>query len=139
MKSSSGFTLIEMMMTVVIIGVLAAVAIPAYMKARERTFWRSAQDLLLAIYGGERSYFLVNDAYHNVDEAAADPMAEWRKINIDNPNLPSIPVAYDVAASGIGTAAIFGATATRVGGFCGTWNRTINHNRVGTWSDTPPC
>lgn len=126
--SLRGFTLMEMLMTVVIVGILAAVGLPNFGKARERSYWRAAEDLLLAIYAGERAYFLVNDAYYDVVETktGAELMAEWRKINIDNPNLASIPVSYSVAASG----STFTATATRDSGPCAGSSRTIDQNRA---------
>lgn len=135
LRTRGGFTLIEVMITVVIIGILAAIALPSYGRARERSYWQEAESLLLAIYAGERAYFLVNDAYFDVDESktGAARMAEWRKINIDDPNLPSIPVSYSVGGvAGPGATATFTATATRAaGGPCaGAPTRTIDHNRA---------
>lgn len=125
MRGSRGFTLIEMMMTVVIIGILAAIAIPGYAKTRERSYWQAAESILLAIYAGERAYFLVNNTYRG-PLTAGSSMAEWRLINIDNPNLSSIPVGYGATAAG----ATFTATATRNGGPCNGSTRTINEDRV---------
>ncbi len=120
-----GFTLIEMMMTVVIIGILAAIALPGYVKTRERSYWQAAESILLAIYAGERAYFLVNNTYRG-PLTAGSSMAEWRLINIDNPNLASIPVSYSVTAA----ATTFTATAERPGGPCPGSTRTVNQDRV---------
>lgn len=128
MGGRHGFSLLELLMTVVIVGILAATALPGYIKTRERSYWQQAESLLLAIYAGERAYFLINDFYYNVDETGG--MAEWRKINIDNPNLPSILVDYDVATCGSPPCLVFTATATRPGGPCAGSTRTINENRV---------
>lgn len=52
-----GFTLIELMIVVAIIGVLAAVAIPAYMNFTKKAKTAEATTNLGAIYQGARSYF----------------------------------------------------------------------------------
>lgn len=111
-------------MTALIVGILAAIALPGYVRTKERSYWQEAESILLAIYAGERAYFLINDAYRTV--AAGASMSEWRTINMDNPNLSSIPVSYGVTAAG----AAFTATATRSGGPCSGSTRTINENRV---------
>ena len=121
-----GFSLMELMVVVLILGILAAIGLPGFGKTRERAYWQEAEQTLLAIYAGERAYFLINDAYYDVNEGAGDPMAEWRRVNIDNPNLGSIPVTYTVSASG----STFSATATRTSGPCGNKTRTINESRV---------
>lgn len=52
-----GFTLIELMIVVAIIGVLAAVAIPAYVNFTRKAKTAEASNNLGAIYQGARSYF----------------------------------------------------------------------------------
>src|SRR5690554_2805132 len=52
-----GFTLIELMIVVAIIGVLAAVAIPAYVNFTRKAKTAEASTNLSAIYQGARSYF----------------------------------------------------------------------------------
>src|SRR5690554_4840814 len=52
-----GFTLIELMIVVAIIGVLAAVAIPAYVNFTRKAKTAEASANLGAIYQGARSYF----------------------------------------------------------------------------------
>lgn len=122
-----GFSLMELLITVVIMGILAAIALPGFAKTRERSYWQQAEQTLLAIYAGERSYFLINDAYHG-PLGGASSMAEWRTINIDNPNLAGVPVAYAVSAAG----STFTATATRNGGPCDGKTRTVDQDRVMT-------
>jgi len=132
---SRGFTLIELMITVMIVGILASMAVPLYQKTMERAYWREAGDLLMTIYYGERAYYLKNTAYYTVAETAA--ASEWRKIFMEKPNVDSIPVKFKVDA----TSTTFTGTATRKGGPCDTETRTINEERTlsGTTCWCPSC
>ena len=63
MKKMKGFTLIELLVVVIIIGILAALAIPQYTKTMERTHWAEAISNLGALRGAEIRYFAENDEY----------------------------------------------------------------------------
>jgi len=58
-----GFTLIELMVTVAILAILAAIAVPSYRNYVLRSQRTSATTALLRIQSAEEKYFLQNNAY----------------------------------------------------------------------------
>ena len=64
-KRTKGFTLVEIMIVVAIIGLLVAIALPNFMKARRKSVIRSAQASLKQIEGAREQYLL--DAGTNAD------------------------------------------------------------------------
>jgi prepilin-type N-terminal cleavage/methylation domain-containing protein len=62
-RNNKGFTLIELMIVVVIIGILAALAIPRFMKASAKSKTSEAQLVLKQIYTMERAYKQQFDVY----------------------------------------------------------------------------
>jgi prepilin-type N-terminal cleavage/methylation domain-containing protein len=107
------FTLLELLIVVVVVGILSSMGLVSYRKAIERGYWREAQDLLLTIYYGEREYFFTNDTYRTVSDT--DGMSAWRVIYIDDPNIASIPVRFCVTSAGATT---FQASACRGASGC---------------------
>lgn len=55
--SKKGFTLVEIMIVVVIIGLLAAMAIPAFQKVRETSQTKAITDNLRQLASGANKYF----------------------------------------------------------------------------------
>jgi type IV pilus assembly protein PilA len=63
LRSKKGFTLIELMIVVAIIGILAAIAIPNFLKFQAKSKQSEAKSNLGAIFTGEISYFGEQNAY----------------------------------------------------------------------------
>ncbi|MHB1040752.1 MAG: type IV pilin protein [Desulfobacteria bacterium] len=73
MKGKKGFTLIELMIVVAIIGILAAIAIPNFLKFQAKSKMSEAKTNLGAIYTGELSYFGEQNSYGNFDSINWSP------------------------------------------------------------------
>lgn len=62
-RNQKGFTLIELMIVIAIIGILAAVAIPQFAKYRQNAFNASAQSDLRNAKSSLEAYFSENFVY----------------------------------------------------------------------------
>ncbi len=101
--SRKGFTLIELMIVVVIIGILAALAIPRFMQATVKSKQSEAKGILKQIYTMERTFRQESAA--GVYLACADNAA-MVNIGVEIP----VDVRYDYSVALVGTG--FLATAT---------------------------
>ena len=61
--SKKGFTLIELLIVVVIIGILAAIAIPKFANTKEKAYVASMKSDLRNMATAEESYFADNQTY----------------------------------------------------------------------------
>jgi len=63
LASAAGFTLVEILIVIVIIGILAGLAIPRFMRSSTKAKQVEAKQTLKQIYALQRSYRIENDEY----------------------------------------------------------------------------
>jgi len=69
-----GFTLIELMIVVAIIGILASIAIPNFLRFQAKSKQSEARLLLSGIFTAQTSYFSENNRYGSFGEIAWSPI-----------------------------------------------------------------
>ena len=70
-EKEKGFTLIELMIVVAIIGILAAIAIPQFSAYRAKAFNSAAQTDLRNLMTAEEAYFATNQVYGTIANVGA--------------------------------------------------------------------
>ncbi|MDP2960340.1 MAG: type II secretion system protein [candidate division Zixibacteria bacterium] len=78
-----GFTLIELMIVVVIIGILAAMAIPKFMLSTNRAKQSEAKQLLKQIYAMQHAYRQEYNTYPSYPLTTPGTAAAWADIGVE--------------------------------------------------------
>lgn len=81
-ESEHGFTLIELMVTVLILGVLISIALPTFMGARARAEERSAHVKLKESFTAAKVYFVDGDTFTGLDDVQLQAIAPELQANL---------------------------------------------------------
>jgi prepilin-type N-terminal cleavage/methylation domain-containing protein len=92
-RSQKGFTLLELLVVVVIVGVLAAAAVPIYLNYVKDSRRAEAKGGLAAIQTAEQAYFQKNGTYADAADNAA--VKSTLNCDVDDPG-----VNYDFSVTG---------------------------------------
>ena len=132
MRRINAFSLIELLVVVVLVGILAVMALPNFTRGAERARIRDAEAVLAAIHSAERVYYLDQNGYGRVAPLAPlDPTQDdlIRLGYLSNPDAGDTNKDWNFAAVLTGGGSGFNGTATRTG--VSMWNGNtifINQN-----------
>jgi len=109
-RKSEGFTLVELMVVVLIIGILVAIAIPVFNAAKSNAQKRSCYANQRTIEGAAQTYSADNDGNMPANVGVLSPA--YIKVAPGCPADPAIPkAAYSINASGTVANCTYGSPA----------------------------
>jgi type IV pilus assembly protein PilE len=123
-SKENGFSLIELMITVVIIGIIASIAYPSYQNSVSKTRRSDGQAALLDIMNAQERYYTENNTYTTT-------LADVNKTSASEKGHYVISAA--ACGAGIGTCVVL--TATAQGAQASDGNLTYNSQGVKTPAD----
>lgn len=125
-SGESGFTLIELMIVVAVVGILAAIAFPSYRQYVIRGNRSAAQAQMMDIANREQQYFLANRSY-----------ADKTTLESNGYSLPSDVASNYSYGISVGASAVpsYTITFTAIGGQTSDGNLTLDSqgNKTGNW------
>lgn len=119
MRRNSGFTLIELMIVVAIVGILAAIAYPSYVDSVQKSNRADAKSIMLQVASQEERYYTEHNVYGSITDIgnAASPV-------------PSQSGRHNITLVTANAGATYTITATPVQTDSKCGNLTINNTGV---------
>ncbi len=113
MKNTKGFTLVELIIVIVIVGILSIVAVPVYKGYTKKAMGTEAKSLIGSIATAERVYFAEWNNYYSVADSGDNSAygAALRVLDVDGRNNKYF-TGYTVSITGSDTDAEFTAIVT---------------------------
>jgi type IV pilus assembly protein PilA len=118
-KRRGGFTLIELLIVIVIIGILAAIAIPKFGKTREKAYFKAMQSDLRNLSAQQEIYYSSSNYLYASTTTALDVQ-------------PSQGVTLSVAGTSLGWLATATHSALATTQICTLWSGTVTGTPPGT-------
>jgi len=131
MQRSRGFTLIEVMIAVAIIGVLVAVAYPSYLGQVRKANRSSAQQFMLDVATREQQMLMDLRQYVAVTSNANFSSAPTTGINLSIPDKASATYSFIVTVNNAATPPTFTITGTPIAGTVQATDGTLTLNQNG--------
>ena len=109
MRTKKGFTLIELLIVVVIIGILAAIAIPKFSSVKQKGYKTQAIAELQSLKTAEETFFTDSNRYGAITELtsyshtssvgspAVTPSTSYWSATLTHPQIPGMTCAIAVA------------------------------------------
>lgn len=117
-NNQAGFSLVELMVVVAIIGILATIAVPNFQRFQARAKQASAKTELSGIFTAQKAFFVEYQSYTPDLQLAGfvpDSIALDGSSGIDATEVGNISRIYGSTAGGIGTDGVGGGTVAATG------------------------